>query len=337
MDPTIPRRVHQLDFSGTNNQLAHFLGVFDPNPPSNVSSIQLQIDRYDDREPRGHFSRLLSSPFPKLSKLNIGNFLPSPSSPIFTTSNLTSLILFIPYGEKGRHTLAQFSQILQQHSNLRELDLNGGAIPLPGISGTPVPFVLPQLVDLRLHGTMEDIPGFIDLIGMSSPLRNVVIHFDCAPHFTIPTLASAMGKIVMPYYSCQGLDYPREIDSLTISSPMRGFDLIFDARSRSTPTSNLKLRFAWVHQLGYDGLLEETVGLFPSENIRELIVEELPLTRRVLEKMKNISHLQIRYQDRLYVGRAADAPSLGHYEGASPKLTRRTPNYMYLHRSAPRP
>ena len=100
MDYTIPSRVCRLDFSGTSDQLAHFLGVFDPSSP-NVPSIRLQIALYENLEPRERFARLLSSSFPKFSKLNIGNFLPSPSSPIFATSKLTSLKLFLPYGVEG--------------------------------------------------------------------------------------------------------------------------------------------------------------------------------------------------------------------------------------------
>lgn len=319
IDPTIPRRVQQLDFSGTSDQLAHFLGVFDSSPPSNVSSIRLQIDRYDDREPRERFSHLLSSPFPKLSEINIGNFLPSPSSPIFTTSKLTSLKLFLPYGKEGRHTLVHFSQILQQNPNLRELDLNSGAIPLPGISETPAPFVLPQLVELRLHGTMGDISGFMDLIGMSSPLHNVLIHFDRVPQVTGPIFASTMKKIVASYYNCQGLDYSRKIDSLTISSPTSGLHLIVDARSRSTPMSNFKLLFACVYGPGCEGLVQETLGLLPSETIREFTVEELALTRGMLEKMKDISHLHICNQNTEFVGLSVKALSLGN-QGASPKF-----------------
>jgi len=239
MDPTIARRTRQLDFCGNGNQLAHFLGVFDSSPPSNVSSVRLQIASYDDREPRENFARFLSSSFPKLSKLNIANFLPSPSSPIFTTSKLTSLKLFLPYEIKGRYTLVQFSQILQQLPDLQELDLNHGAIPPSGKSGTPVPFILPRLVNLRLYGAETAILGFIDLIGMSSPLRNLVIHFDSCSGFTLPALTSAVEKIVMPYYDCQVLDRPRKINSLTISSYPYKHHLAFHARSRSPPLPTL--------------------------------------------------------------------------------------------------
>ena len=123
-DPTISRRTRQLDFSGTRDQLECFLATFRSSPHSNVLSIWLQVVKYDGCKPRQHFARLLSSPFPKLSKLNIGNFLPSPSSTIFTTSKLTSLKLFLPYNKKGQYTLVQFSGILQHHPNLQELDLN---------------------------------------------------------------------------------------------------------------------------------------------------------------------------------------------------------------------
>jgi hypothetical protein len=101
-DPAIPRRARRLDFSGYNEELVDILSAFDLSRPSKVSSIRLQIqlsDRWNYREPvREEFAHLLSLPFPKLTKLNIGNFLPKSSSPIFTTSNLTSLKLFLAYG-----------------------------------------------------------------------------------------------------------------------------------------------------------------------------------------------------------------------------------------------
>jgi len=56
MDPAIPERTHELDFSGTSDHLVHFLGVFDSNPPSNISSIRLQIDPYNEREPQEHLA-----------------------------------------------------------------------------------------------------------------------------------------------------------------------------------------------------------------------------------------------------------------------------------------
>ena len=323
MDPAIPRRTHRLDFSGTSDQLAHFLGIFDSGPPSGASSIRLQITEYDDREPREKFARLLSSPFSKLSKLNVGNFLPDPSSPIFTTSKLTSLKLFLPYHVKGRHTLAQFSQILQRHPNLEELDLNIGAIPLPETPETAVTFALPRLVSLRLYGTKGAILGFVDFIGMSSPLHDVVIHFDYTPGFTIPALASAMEKIVTAYYNCQGLGYPRKIDTLTISSHEDTSHLTFDARSRSAHTSNLEIQFGWTWALGHGAVMEETFGLLPSDDVQEFTIDGLLLTRRMLQKMRGLSHLRLYNQGRRGIRQALDALSPGD-RGASAKCTTRT-------------
>ena len=118
MDPKIPSRIRHLDVSCYYDELEDFLGVFDSNPASNAFSIWLQIARFGNRKPGEHFARFLSSPFQKLSKLNIGGFLPSPSSAIFATSELTSLKLFFPKNQKGKYTLVQFAQILQQQPNL---------------------------------------------------------------------------------------------------------------------------------------------------------------------------------------------------------------------------
>ena len=112
MDPEIPRRVRQLNFSGTSEQLTQFFGAFDSSPASNVSFIRLKVSPYDDREPKEHLARFLSSSFPKLSQLDLKNFLPAYSSPIFTTSNLASLKLSLPDGKKNPFILSQFSQFL---------------------------------------------------------------------------------------------------------------------------------------------------------------------------------------------------------------------------------
>jgi len=326
-DPTISRRIHQLDFSGDSNQLDCILSAFDLSHPSNVSSIRLQIDMYDE-EPQERLTRFLSSPFPKLSKLNIGNFLPNFSSPVFTTSKLTSLKLFLPYEEKGRYTLDQFSQILQRHPTLQKLDLNHGAIPLPRTSGTLAPFVLSRLVDLRLHGTEGAIFRFIDLIGMSSPLHNVVIHFGRIPDSTAPVLASIMEKILVAYYNCQGLDHPRRIDSLTVS--LRSKErLVFDARSHSTPMSNLKLRFPWGGGLVWHRAVEGAFAFFPSKDIREFTIEELPLTGTMLQKMKDLSHLHLCGHDNQNIWHALGTLSLGN-QGASNQIYREAWNHMHI-------
>ena len=330
MDPAIPGRIRQLDFSGTSDQLAHFLGVFDSSPPSNVLSIRLQIVHYNDLEPRERFARFLSSSFPKLSELNIGNFLPSPSSPIFTTSKLTSLKLFLPYEGNHRYTLAQFSRVLQQHPTLEELDLNHGAVPLSGAPGAPVPFTLPQLVNLRLYGTKGAIVGLVDLIGMSSPLHDVVIHVDYTPDFTIPALASTMEKIVVPYYNCKGVNRYRKIDNLTISSRVDELYLTFDAKSHSVPRSNLELQFLWVGELGCERVVDATFDLLPSDDVQELTIEGFPLTRRILQKMNKLSHLRLCNQGRRGIKEALDALSLDN-QGESNESIMRVPNHVTVY------
>jgi len=332
MDPAIPKRTHQLDFSGTRGQLEFFLTIFRSTLPSNVSSIRLQIIEYDGRKPRGHFARLLSSPFPKLSKLNIGNFLPSPSSPIFTSSNLASLKLFLPYKKKGQYTLVQFSQILQRHPNLRELDLSHGAIPLSGTPGTPVPFVLPQLIDLRLYGTSEPILEFVDFIGMSSPLYNVAIHFDRTPDLRLPALTSALEKIIAAYYDYQGLHYPRGIDTLTIAAPRSLLHLAFDARSRSPRTSNFQLQFPWIGGFGSKEVLEVTFNLLPSGGVQELAVDGmLPLTGEMLKKMKELLHLRLFNQGNQDIGQTLSALS-ARGPGTSTKPARKISNFTHTYK-----
>lgn len=152
-----------------------FFGAFNLSPSSGVSSIRLKVPSYDEREPKEDFARFLSPSFPNLSQLHSENFLHISSSPIFTTSGLTSLKLSLPHMGKKPFTLSRFLQILQQHPNLQELDLEN-AIPLPGPSEAPsVPLVLPRSVILRSEGKSAAVLGFISLIDISSPLHNVTI------------------------------------------------------------------------------------------------------------------------------------------------------------------
>ena len=335
MDPTIPKRIHQLDFIGTSKQLARFLGAFDSNPPSNVSSIRLHISPYNAHEPRGRLVRFLSSSFHKLSHLDLGNFLPDPSSPIFTTSSLTSLKLFHPYGEESCYTLSQFSQILQRHPNLRELDLSPGAMPLPWPTSALVPFILPRLVSLRLHGTETAILKFIELIDMSSPLYDVVIrfHHDSQPH------ADTVPKILAAYYECQGLKYHRKFNHLTISYSSEKMYLIFNTRSRSAPASNpksnLRFQFNGANEYQADRIVKEIFPLFPLDDIREFAAEGPVIYgdqySEMFQKMKNVSHLRLENRD---IFPALQALSSGN-QGSFRMSTKTRSIHPYTHSRSP--
>jgi len=297
MDPAIPKRIHRLDFIGTSEQLERLLGAFDSSPPYNLSSIRLQISTHRGREPREHLSRFLSLSFPKLTRLNLLNFLPGSSSPILATpTDLTSLSLFLPYLKREPYTLSQFSQILQRHPNLRELDLNCGAIPLPGPPGALVSFVLPRLVDLRLYGVEAAILRFIDLIGMSSPLHDVILRFDC-PGSAVPDHTSTMKKILVVYYECQGLNHPRTINRLVISYNSGKRCLAFDTRSHpsamSNLTSNLKLQFEGISGSAGVDLVKAGIPLFPLDNLQVFAADGFASYgdwySGVFQKMKNHS------------------------------------------------
>ena len=306
-DAAIPGRVRQLDFSGTYEDLGDFLGGFNPSPPPNASSIRIHIiPRYWCESPES-FARFLSSAFPKLSELDVEGFLPEFPSPIFTTSDLTSLKLCLPDIHNSRPTLSQFTQILQQHPNLRELDLQQGGMPLTEPSGPLVSFTLPKLVDLRLRGMKSTILRLIDLVGMSSPLHNVVIHFE-DPRLTTPTLVGPMEKVLTAYYGCPGLGFPRMVNCLTISSNSKQRELVFEARSCSTSasnqTSNLKLQFNWAR----GELVKEAFLLFPLERVHTFAAVGLDFDMEewctVLQKSKELSHLRI---EKVYVNPLLDA------------------------------
>jgi len=302
MDPAIPNRIHRLDFIGTSEQLARLLGAFDSSPPSNLSSIRLQISPPDRREPQEHLSRFLSSSFPKLTRLDLLNFLPNFSSPILVTPNLTSLKLSLPYLGSDPYTLSQFSQILQRYPNLRELDLTCGTTPLPGPPSAMAPFALPRLVSLGLEGSGAAVLEFIDFIGMSSPLHDVIISVDRGSNLTIPDLASTMKKVLVAYFECQGSGYPRTINRLTVSYNSRKNHLTFDAQSRRSATSNPKRNFRFQFNLigvltGIE-MVKAGIPLFPLGDIREFAADGFATSYKdwyggVSRKMRNCSHLRL--------------------------------------------
>lgn len=298
-DPTIPGRVQQLDFSGTGEQLEQLFGAFGSSPPSNASSIQIHITLHSTgQHTQEHLARFLSSSFPNLSKLDICNYQPDSSSSVFTTSNLTSLKLSFPHTTLPRYTLAQLSKILQNHPNLRELDLKDGAMPEVGSPEVPVPFTLPQLADFKLRGTAGCILGLVNLIGTSSPLHNVAFHFHYHRNQNVPALVDAVKKILTAYYECEGLDHPRQAYHLIVSEGGQG-SLFFVARSRSAPVSTpqptLELQFSKTSEL------LKIFPLFPLKDTQELTIEGMSLSSNeyytMLRKVKSVSRLHLSKLD----------------------------------------
>jgi len=331
MDPTIPGRIRVLNFSGTNYDLEYLLGTLNSSTPSNTSSVRLHVTRYDEHGARKHPTGFLSLSFPKLSRLDVKNFLPDFSSPIFTTSDLVSLKLNIPHGDKNCYTRSQFSKILQHHPNLQELHLWYGGMPQIEPLEPLIPVALPRLADLQLYGSGVIISGFVSLIGTSSPLRNVIIDFDSTHATRASTLADAVKIILMSYYESRELDH-HKADHLTISSDPGGNALVFHTRSRSASyqTSNLELRFDRMD----DGLVEKICLLFRLDNIGEFTAIGLSLPidgyYRMFQKMEGLFHLWL---ENLDIESALEAlihnPPL---EGMHKKVVETTLNHLRAHR-----
>jgi len=74
---------------------------------------------------------------------------------------------------------------------------------------------------------------------------------------------------------------------------------------------------------------EETLGLLPSSDLQEFVVDALPLTRGMLEKMKELSHLRLRNQSYQDIKLAFDLLSVGN-QGTSTKSTRRASNHTRM-------
>ncbi|KAF9642828.1 hypothetical protein BDM02DRAFT_3124129 [Thelephora ganbajun] len=290
-----PRSIRQLDFSGSREALEHLLGVFNSRSFSITSSVRLHGHSCKYNEER--LVRFFPSSFPNLSKLDIENFIPDSLFSIFTSSNLTSLKLSFPYTTPHHYTQPQFSQMLQQNLNLRELDLRHCAMPLVGQSGALVPVVLPRLVNLNLHGTNAAVAGVMDLVSMSSPLHNVVLSFQHDHTTSATVLVNTTKKLLTAYYGCKELEHPRKVHCLTISSSPLQDDLVIEAESRSAPSShpiyNLKLQH---DRIGVP-LTQKIIPLFPLKRVRELTARMLdPATDNwcgTLRKMKGLSHLRL--------------------------------------------
>ena len=332
-DPTIPGRIRTLDFGGTNDQMEDLLSAFGSSRSSNASSIRLHVTPHDGRGPRKHTTAFLSLSFPKLSKLDISNSLPSSSSRIFTTSNLVSLRLKSFYSDESRYSRSQFSKILQCHPNLQELHLWQGGMPWIKPSEALIPVVLPGLVDLQLYGTEAVIAGFADLLSTSSPLHGVIIDFKSDFTTTVLALANAVERILTLYYGRQGLDYPHMADHLTISSDSGQRSLRFNTMSRSTsashPTSNLELQFGGAD----DMLVEKICLLFPLDRVVGFTAIGLSLLRdryhEIFKKMEALLHLRL---DKMDPGPVMDALGFcDRIEGVHDETVETLSNYLHTH------
>ena len=198
-------------------------------------------------------------------------------------------------------------------------------MPLSKPSGPLVPFALPQLVDLRLYGTTPTIIGFMDLVDVSSPLHDVIIYFEYVYGITVPFLISAMKKILAAYYGCPGMDRPRTVNCLTVSSTLLKDDLTFNAGCSTSDvahsTSNFKLQFNVLSGVNYSVLVEKTFSLFPLNHIREFTAETLNLGvddwRRMLRKMECLLCLRLDHLDIGSVLYALDSGDEGVHEEAT--------------------
>ena len=297
-DTKTPRKIRQLDLHGTREELEHILGAIGSDSTSTTSSIRVAARDQGQYGLGDRLTRFFSSPFPKLSHLDIRNFLPDSASSVFTTSNLTSLKLDHIYRGKGRYTRSQFSQILQWHPNLQKLDLGKSAMPPVEGSRAPAPVILPRLVDLTLFGMEAIVVGFLGLISMASPLHNVIIILDYTYTPRLSTLTRTTKTILVPYYECQELEYPRKVDHLTVSKS-DGRGLVFSAVDRPTPaphpTCNLTLQFQF-HGIG-EALVSKAIRVLPLKGVRELTVMTLSLSaddwRGMFREMEDFLHLRL--------------------------------------------
>ena len=287
MESETPKRIRQLDFSGTTHQFKCILNALDSRSLSTTSSIRLRILRSSDGE---HLARFSSFPFPKLSRLDVANFLPDLTSSIFVTSNLTSLKLDIPCPDGRYCTQSQLLQVLQQNRNLRQLNFKAGGLSLAGDSGRLVPALLPHLADLKLSGTTEVIDRFLDLVCMSSPIHRITIHFQRNYAHDTEPLVIIMRKLLTMYYGCKELEPQRKVSHFTAFSDTGS---IIAGDHLTHPTYCLRLEF----QNNKGELFQKVIPLFPLNYILDFTASGFDLAtdawRGILLRMESLSHLRL--------------------------------------------
>ena len=287
MKSETPKRIRQLDLSGTTDQFECILNALDPRSLSTTSSIRLRVLGPKDRE---HLTHFFSFPFPKLSRLDVESSPPDPTSSIFVTSNLTSLKLSIPHNDDRYYTQSQLLQVLQQNRNLRQLEFEAGGLPLAGDSGGLVPVLLPHLVDLKLRGTNEVIDRFVDLVCMSSPLHKISIYFQHDYHHDTEPLVCTMRKLLTAYYGCKELERRSKVSHFVAWSTSGA---ISAGDHLTHPTYSLELAF----QGDKDELFQKVIPLFPLDHVYDCTASGLDFAtdawRGILLRTESLLHLRL--------------------------------------------
>ena len=171
---------------------------------------------------------------------------------------------------------------------------------------------------------------------MSSSLHDVVIRFGCDIEYTAPGLASILKKILVTYYECRGLHFPRKVNHLAISCLLSNHFLTFNTKSHPALTpglkSNLKVQFDVGHIPLRDTVVEETFPLFPLNNVQEFSAAGSVFRaggyREMFQKMKDLSHLQL---DNLDISPVLDILSSSN-RGSSQEVTKTTSIHAHVHR-----
>lgn len=314
MESETPKKICRLDFSGTPTQFEHILNALDSRSLSTTSSIRLRILPPD----REHLTRFFSFTFPKLSNLEVENFLPDPTSAIFTTSNLTSLKLDLLRRDGRYYTQSQLLQVLQWNQNLRQLDFKAGGLPLAADSGGSAPVLLPHLVDLRLRGTNEVIDGFLGLVCMSSPLHKISIHFQ--HHYIQHTapFVNTTQKFLTAYYGSKEPERRRKVSHLAVLSHAG----TISAKDDSThPTYSFEVKFQDSRD---DFFFQKVIPLFPLSHVYDCTVAGLDLSmnswRGILLRMESLSHLQLRSMNTESVLYALNSNDGGAFKESIPTI-----------------
>jgi len=105
-------------------------------------------------------------------------------------------------------------------------------------------------------------------------------------------------QILTAYYECQGLEYPRQVDCLTVRS---GSDLVITASSSPTPTCHPTYTLRLHSYDTRKEVVRKIVLLFPSKHTHTFTATRLDLTAdnwcTIFQNMRELLHLRLNQLD----------------------------------------
>ena len=151
-----------------------------------------------------------------------------------------------------------------------------------------------------MGGIKTAISRFIDHIDISSPLHDIIKHFDIVLGWGVFRIM----RIILAYHEGCGLNRPRGVGCFTISYSDEQH-LVVESHPHSTPTPNQKsaltLEFYRIYGSMLPIMLESKFSLYPLDDVWEFTNEGWSVNEegvlREFEKTKVLPHLRLNNQE----------------------------------------